>query len=37
MLFQSGMRHDLMVEQEVDISGTQYIKRRVCRSKRGNP
>jgi hypothetical protein len=37
MLFKSRIMHDLMVEQEVDINGTQYIRSRVYRSKHGKP
>jgi hypothetical protein len=29
--------HDLMVEKETYINGTQYIRSRVYRNKNGNP
>jgi hypothetical protein len=37
MLFQSGIRHDLMVEKEEDIGGTQYIRSKEYRRKHENP
>jgi hypothetical protein len=35
MMLHSGIRHDLMVEKEVEISGTQYFRSKVYRSKHG--